>query len=149
MWTYDVTMLSTSPITQVRLLIGDTNTMEQLLQDEEINFILSLETNIYKAGWRCCETIAAEYARWVDTQVGDLKVKASQKFEQYTHKAKQLRAQSYTHDLSPYAGGITIDDKSTQEQDPGRVPPFFARNKNEYPGTQNDNHLPAEQNEAD
>ncbi len=150
-WNYDPTTIGVNPTAQVRFLIGDTNPIEPLLQDEEINFVLQVNQDgqtIYRAAWRCCEAIAGQFARWSDTQTGDLKLKASDKFKQYTARAIQLRSQAYTHDIMPYAGGLSISDKESQEQDTDRIPPFFSRNKEEYPGTSNDNPITSDQNET-
>lgn len=40
-WSYDPTKLKDSPIDQIRLLIGDTDEGDPLLQDEEIQFYIN------------------------------------------------------------------------------------------------------------
>ncbi len=139
-WTYVLGTLATTPKDQVRLLIGDTDTTEQLLQDEEISLLLSLENNdIYRTGWRACDAIAAEYARKADRVVGGpssgLRLMASQKFKQYTARALQLKRQSAVRNANVYAGGISISDKQVVEEDTDRVEPDFTKMLEQYPGT--------------
>ena len=47
-WTYDATSIGTD-LAKVRLLIGDTETTDQQMTDEEINFFIDNEQTIYKA----------------------------------------------------------------------------------------------------
>jgi len=54
MWSYSVTDLNTTTasgrLNSVRLLVGDTDTSDQLVQDEEINFALAqANDNVYYA----------------------------------------------------------------------------------------------------
>ena len=68
----------------IRFLIGDTDTTDQLLSDEEIAWVNTeasgtptATTDLYDAAYRCCLTIAAKLARQADKQIGDLSVKLS------------------------------------------------------------------------
>jgi hypothetical protein len=40
-WTYDPSQMGSSPMMQVRYLVGDTLATDQQVQDEEINFAIS------------------------------------------------------------------------------------------------------------
>lgn len=134
-FTYNSSSISTD-LAKVRLLIGDTSTGDQLLQDEEINFFVDSEPSIYHAGAMACEAIAAEFSRKADKQVGDLKINASQKAEAYAKRAKKLMAMAKTRGSAGiYAGGISKTDKQTQEQDSDRVEPDFYREMHDFPGT--------------
>ena len=112
---------------QVRFLIGDTDTGDQLLQDGEVNYCLGAEPNPMLAGARACEAISAKFARKVDRAVGDLKLQASQRSKQYRERAEELRRQGGLFFATPYAGGISISDKEATEADTDRVKPFFFR----------------------
>ena len=45
-WSFSEASLSTSEKDQVRLLIGDTDTSDQLISDEAITFYLSQRSNV-------------------------------------------------------------------------------------------------------
>lgn len=65
MWSYSGDPLN-STLDQVRFTIGDTDTEYPLLQDEEIEFLLSeCSNNVLKASIRCCEAILAKWAKEV------------------------------------------------------------------------------------
>jgi hypothetical protein len=66
-WSYNTAL--TADKDKVRTFIGDTNTSEQLISDEEITFFLTQSDNIYGAAARACRAIAAKYARLTDTEV--------------------------------------------------------------------------------
>ena len=74
----------------VRFLIGDT-TVPEFLTDEEIDWCLIEEVNIYLAGALCCESIAARLAQEIDKSVGDISVQLSQKYAHYVERGKWLR----------------------------------------------------------
>jgi hypothetical protein len=81
-WTYSGDP-SASPLDQVRFLCGDTKTAEPFLQDEEINFLITLKENPRAAAHEACMMILAKLSEEVDFELGPQKVKASQRFEQY------------------------------------------------------------------
>lgn len=91
-WTYDVSLLATSDLFQVRFMIGDTDPADQLLKDEEIEFKLSMEGSVNAASVACCETLAAKYARQVDYDLGPHSIKASNLAKQFTALADRLRS---------------------------------------------------------
>jgi hypothetical protein len=104
----------------IRFLVGDTDTTDQLLTDEEIAWVNTEAsgsatglTALYDAASRCCITIAAKMAREADKQVGDLSVSMSQRAKAYREQAQSLKALSAREGgvPVPYAGGITISDK--------------------------------------
>jgi hypothetical protein len=108
----------------IRFLIGDTDTTDQLLSDEEIAWVNSEAsgtatgtTALYDAAYRCCLTIASKLAREADKQIGDLSVSMSQRAKAYREQAASLKALSGREGgvPIPYAGGITISDKEVDE----------------------------------
>lgn len=112
----------------VRFLIGDTVSADPLITDEEIAWLLSEAGGVYTAAIQACETIAAKFARLADTVVDDVEVKASQRAASYRALAATLKTrQALSGGALPYAGGISIGDKQTREDDDDRVPPIFTR----------------------
>lgn len=134
-FTYDVSTISTNQTAQVRLLVGDTDANEQLMQDEEIAYIVSIERGTYYAAARTAEAIAALFARRVTTMVGDLRVLAEKKYEHYLELAAQMRTTAALGDAAPvmWAGSQTTKDAS--EADTDRVQPYFTREFGMFPGS--------------
>lgn len=141
-WSYDNTDLttdtSTGRLNSVRFLIGDTNTSDQQVQDEEITFALSQSNdNIYKAGSYICRTLANKYAREVDIDLdGQLAVDGmSNLSEKYNLMAISLEAQykGSTATLGVFGGGLTKSDVTASLLSPTSVQPVFRRGQFDNP----------------
>lgn len=102
-WSYSLDLLATSPLMQVRFLIGDTNVNSQLLQDEEIEYLLDTSAGSYFAAARACDTIVSKYSGSVSKTVGPLTVNLGDRATNYATLAKRLRAQANRE------GGTTVD----------------------------------------
>lgn len=122
-FTYASTDLSTD-LAKIRRRIGDVDSADQLLADEEINAASSASSGIQYAAALCCEWIAAGFARKVDKSVGPLSITLHQKYDQYIALSSLLRLEGAMNTL-PHAGGISISEKATAETDTDRVPPSF------------------------
>jgi hypothetical protein len=106
----------------VRLLIGDTDTNDQQIQDEEIAFALSQGgSDLHKSAAIACRMIAARYARLVDTTVDETGIRA--RYDQ-RQKAYHDLAEKLTRDAKtlvgnsgglgiPAAGGISLAEIET------------------------------------
>ncbi|CAB4139492.1 hypothetical protein UFOVP346_52 [uncultured Caudovirales phage] len=133
-WSYSSNDLnlttSSGRLNTVRFLIGDTDTTDQLVQNEEITFALSiLNNNVYtSAGW-VCRAIAAKFSRLVDTEISAaLSAKYSTRAKQYQQLATQVENQGKRlggRSLGVSAGGISESAMYTAEVDPDRVKPAF------------------------
>ena len=119
----------------VRFLVGDTNPDEPLVQDEEIVYMLALETDPKGAAAAICEALSAKFATAVDMRLGDYSISMSQKAESFAARARQLRIASGIRIGVPYAGGISVSDKGAQEEDDDRVQPAFRRRMMNNPGS--------------
>ena len=145
-WSYDEGNLSTSDalgrLNATRLLIGDTDTNDQQVQDEEISFGLAqANNNVYSAGAFVCRVIAAKYSRNVDSEIsGALKESASQLQDHYTSLADTLEYQGQKlGGLGIVAGGITVSAVDGVRANTNRVKPEF--NKDQFKiDTQNYNY---------
>jgi len=136
-WSYDPTNLDTSTsagqLNSVRLLVGDTDTNDQQVQNEEITFALS-ETgdNIYSAAAWVARTIASQYSRRVSTQLdGALSADYSDLAEQYYKLAEDLEYRGKTNGavLGVAAGGLTISDIQAVRANTNRVEGSFRRDR--------------------
>lgn len=125
-WTYDPTDLSADK-DRVRFKIGDTNSADPQLEDEEILYLLDLTGSVDGAVKRAAEALAFKYARQADKWVGDLKILASQKSRAYRELAEGISASASVFFGVPYAGGIRVGDKETVEADTDLVSPSFRR----------------------
>lgn len=116
---YDPTDINTTTnsgrVNAVRYLVGDTDTTDEQLTDDEINFTLSVKNNnIYLSASMVAQSLAAKYSRFVDTELeGMLKEDYSQKSEQYYKLAAGLRLQGVREGLT--VGIPTIPTTQTPE----------------------------------
>lgn len=140
-WSYNPAQLATSPLYQVRLLVGDTDTNDQLVSDEEINWYVSQQTSVKLAAADVCEAISAKFARWTDASVDGVSESASQKSERYSARAKELKQDAYSLAL-PVFGGVTIAQQQQADQDTDKVQPSFKIGMNDNPETINERTTP-------
>lgn len=82
MWSYSGDPAA-SPIDAVRFLIGDTDDKDQQLQDEEIQYLIDIHVDPHTSAQAAARALAAKFARLADKEVGDLKLKLSQKAQNY------------------------------------------------------------------
>jgi len=137
-WSYDptnlVTTTSTGRLNSVRLLIGDTDTNDQILQNEELYFSLSqTNDNVYYAGAWACRIIAAKFSRLVDTTLDSAgSSRYSHRIDHFTLLANQLSdlgKKTYGKSLGISIGGVSKADMDAVNADPDRVKPAFAINQ--------------------
>lgn len=132
-WSYDANDLDTTTtsgrLNSVRLLIGDTDTNDQQVQDEEVTFALAENANnVYLAASWLCRTISSQYARRVDVQLdGALQAKYSQLSQQYYKLAERLEYQGKKTNatLGVKAGGISISQIESVRENTDRITPSF------------------------
>lgn len=124
-WTYSGDP-SQSPKDAVRFIIGDTIESDPILQDEEINYILSQNANIDDAAYNACVGIVAKFSRLINQSVGEVKLEYSQRVKHYQQLADKLE-QSANIVAIPYAGGISTADKQEMQSDNSIVQPAFRK----------------------
>lgn len=117
----------------VRFLLGDTIEGDFLFGDAEIDGLLTLKGNVYAAAVVGAESLAARFSRLCDEEVGDVKAKLSQRARAYRELATKLRQQQAITSGIPYAGGISVSDKSSNVGDSDIVQPIFTRHMNDNP----------------
>lgn len=136
-WTYDPTDLATDTasgrLNSVRLLVGDTDTNDQQVQNEEIVFALSESANnVYAAASWVARIIASKYSRLVDTQLnGALSSDYSKLAEQYFKLSEDLEYRGKTNGavLGVAAGGLTISGINAVRANTNRVEGSFRRDR--------------------
>ncbi len=118
----------------------DTDSADQLLEDEEISWLqLSEGLNVYRVAWRAAEAIAGKFTRQSDKQIGGykgLKDAGSQKQKQYAELACRLHMKALRAGPQPVLSGISISEKQAVADDQDRVPNLFRRDEFIIPGTE-------------
>lgn len=132
-WTYGGAPGTTTSATRrdaVRLLVGDTDTTDQQITDEEIAFGLSQSSDdLYNASALLCRALSGKYARLVDTSIESVSSSYSQRAQHYAELAVRLSREGKrlgTIGLGvPVAGGMSISGMESVESDTDRVPAAF------------------------
>lgn len=131
-FSYDETRLDVE-INKIRLYIGDTDSADPLLQDEEIQ-VMQADTTGFKATVAaCCRLICAQLSRKVDYKLSLLTEKASVLYDRYKAMAERYEAMSSVS--YPWSGAIYVSDKEATEDDISLVKPKFKKNLHDHSGT--------------
>lgn len=136
-WSYDSTDLDTTTasgrLNTVRLLLGDTDTLDQQVQNEEITFSLSqTNDNVYFAAAWLARTVASKYARKVNVQLdGSLSADYSDLAKQYTSLAETLEYQGKKAGaiIGVVAGGLTKSEINAVRTNTDRIEGSFRRDR--------------------
>jgi hypothetical protein len=136
-YSYDPTDLNTTTasgrLNSVRLLVGDTDTNDQQVQDEEIEFGLSQNgNNIYYAAAWIARTISSKFARQVNIDVdGQISADYSDLSEQYASLADRLEYQGKKTSgaMGMVAGGLSRTEVDAVRSNTDRVKPAFNRDQ--------------------
>lgn len=130
-WTY-TGRPGTESLDAVRFLVGDVDPSDKQVGDEEISWAITQEANTTLAAALICEHLCGRYSREVNSSSSDLNRAYATKATAYAAKAKALRAKGnswaapgVTVTGLPYAGGISIDDAKTIDEDTDRPAPRF------------------------
>jgi len=75
----------------LRFLIGDTDTDHQLLQDEELDFIISTQTNYYIGAALAADAVVAKLAPTAQEKLGDWEAHYSERYDHFLALSKELR----------------------------------------------------------
>lgn len=110
----------------VRFLLGDTDSTDPQLTDEEINAMLTVHVTAQRAAAGCANVLVAKYTRMVDKSIGDLSISYSQRAKAFKELAAQLKADSPVVP-EPFSAAMVAADKDANESDTSLVQPFFRR----------------------
>ena len=114
----------------VRWLVGDTDTSNADLQDEEIAFALTQAgDDVYLAAAISARALAGKFAKLVDTKFESVSSDYSNLRDNYYALATKLEKQSKQYGSRglglPAAGGLTYSDIDANDQNTDRVDPVF------------------------
>lgn len=147
-WTYDPVVGTSKD--KIRLLIGDTDEDNPILQDEEIDLFVTLASgSVNRAAAHAARGIASRLSQKANKSVGDLRIFYSDRTTSYLDLACKLDAQADRAPTSPYAGGISWADKQTAREDTDRVDPAFRRGQFQDPANPNSFEHYVEDEECD
>jgi|TARA_R110000782_G_scaffold181869_1_gene272127 hypothetical protein len=140
-WSYNPADLDTTTaggrLNTVRLLVGDTDTTDQQVDNDEVTFALSQNgNNVYYSGAWIARVIASKYSRQVTTQLsGALSADYSDLAKQYQVLADRLEYQGKTSGASVgvIAGGITISGIKAVRDNTNRNGGSFRRDRFKNP----------------
>lgn len=145
-WSYDETSLGTATeaerINSVRLLVGDTDTNDQQVQNEEIVFALSQYSDrVYMAAAWIARAIGSKYARQVTTKLdGALSAEYNDLAEKYRKLGETLeyQAKKVSSELGVGAGGISVSTVEANDQLTDRIIPEFRSTRFRNPPTRDE-----------
>ena len=136
-WSYEETDLRTTTasgrLNTVRLLLGDTDTNDQQVQNEEVFFALAQNNdNVYFAAAFCARLVSSKYARRVNTSIdGAVSADYSDLSLQYSKLAESLEYQGKKSGATVgiKAGGITKTGVDAVRANTNRITPSFRRDR--------------------
>ncbi len=111
-WTYSGDP-SSSDKDEVRFLVGDTDTSDQLVSDEEINYALAVWLDLYGTKYWVAavvaENIAGKFTRETSYSADGVSVNLSELQNKFVERARQLRAAHHSLLIGgiPDVGGIS------------------------------------------
>lgn len=110
-WTYDSSNPGATDKDQVRLMVGDTDTSDQLLTDEEITHFLTTYITVGNAAVQSARAIMAMFTRQVTRAVGDLKINLSDRARAYRELIVELAEMADASDpFQIYMGNQSLAD---------------------------------------
>lgn len=110
---------------EVRFIVGDTDNDDLVLSDQEIQYLLTQHRHPRLAAVYAAEAITAFYARQVDSEIDQIRIIASQRWDHYNKLALKLRREAGMLVAAPYAGGISKLDKEADQENTDTVQPIF------------------------
>jgi hypothetical protein len=119
MWSYDTALATQKD--QVRLRIGDTDPIDEQLQDEEINYLISIAgASVDAVALLACDVLIAKYSRYVDESMDGTSLSHSQRLKAYQMLRSQIEEGLTSSIPVPVFGSSVGADGQTVE-------PFFTR----------------------
>lgn len=138
-WTYAGAPGTSSAATRrdaVRLAVGDTDTTQQQLTDEEIAyFLLGTSDDVLGAAIAGCRALSFKYARQVNLSENGLSDGGGDRYLHYKELLNVLLSQESSGGLIVSAGGISVSDKEAAAEDTDLVQPIFSVGMNDNPGS--------------
>lgn len=135
-WTYSGDP-SASMLDAVRFHIGDTDTNDQLLSNEEIQYHITEQVTLLRAASESARAVAAKFARLMNRSIGGLSADFSSKYRQYLELSDNLLARDEITPVRPFVSGYKRSQKEMMEDELDRETTFARKgimdNRRVYP----------------
>jgi hypothetical protein len=127
-WTYDASLIDADTAIGrryiVRLMIADTDTDDQQLQDEEIDYFLDKNSDsIRYAAMDAVRALIAKYSRAHDERMGHTEVKRSQMARAYISMLETMESDTTGMDVQILMGGQSRAEKAELNSDTDAILP--------------------------
>ena len=119
-------------LSKVRFRLGDTVDNGHLLEDEEINAILTDYPNELLASMELCKRILGILARQNDRSAAGVSSSRAQRFDHYTRLLEQLEG-SVSNRSEIFIGGASKSANDTLLDNDDLEPPQFAVGMDDHP----------------
>ena len=140
-WSYNTSLSAAQD--QARFYSGDTDSAAAItLSDEEILGAITLTGSARAAAALICENLAGRYStvgRQLQDDIGQ-RIDYGERAKFYQDRAVQLRSRVSLLAL-PFAGGISIAAKQTEEVRSDRVSPAFTKTLHDDPNADTNSEL--------
>jgi hypothetical protein len=118
---------SSSDHDAVRFLVGDTDSSQPKVSDEEIGWLLTQWSDVYQAAAAVADHMAATAASWMSFNADGVGMTLDQMQNKYMQLADALRGQGRrANRVAPYAGGVDQGDHYANSNDTSVQPLNFA-----------------------
>jgi hypothetical protein len=123
----------TTQLETVRFHIQDTDAPTHFLEDEEINYLISVfGTNVDAVCAECCEIMASRYAKKQEASISNYNMKLDNVYNKLMDRANDFRKNSITVD-SFRVPSLSVASKASQEANTDNVPSSFKRDLMDNP----------------
>ncbi len=140
-WTYSGDPAS-SVRDAVRFIVGDTDTTDQLISNEEIDYLITKNGTVTRSASESARAISAKFARLMSRSIGGLSADFSAKYRQYLELADNLLTKDELSPVSPYISGFSRSDKEAVELNTDREPTFSRKGIMDNPRSQPSDESP-------
>jgi hypothetical protein len=121
------------PADELRLLIGDTDTTDELLSDAEVDFFLADDGSAIWGAVRACTAVAAKFARKVTSTSGRVSKQLSDLMQHYLDLARRLEQRAEEKSTGLVFTALTRSDKQIDREDADLIQPQFFIGQDDNP----------------
>lgn len=125
--------LATSLKDQVRFNLGDTDSTDWQLQDEEIQWAITTRGNVWGATSMCALALVGKYGRLTQISADGVSQSLNQRVENYRAIFKEFEHKETIYCATPSLFGTSISGMIATLSDGDRVPDIFRLALNDNP----------------
>lgn len=117
--------LATSIKDQVRFNLGDTDSTDWQLQDEEIQWAISVRGNEWGATAMCALALVGKYGRLTQISADGVSQSLNQRVDHYKMIAAEFQRKEVIYTATPSVFGVSVADMLVTLSNSDRVPDVF------------------------